>query len=103
MAYFDSPKNRVKWEIELEELRQQKEDFAAGRLHDTGEIKRGAMAEGQHRKPVTFEQLEREEASELPAEGKRGSRDMSPGRKREVSKPSPQPVHWPQRGGGVIG
>ena len=23
MAYFDSPKNRVKWEIELEELRQQ--------------------------------------------------------------------------------
>ncbi|MFR3754476.1 MAG: hypothetical protein ACLTW9_23405 [Enterocloster sp.] len=40
MAYFDSPKNRVKWEIELEELRQQKEDFAAGRLHDTGEIKR---------------------------------------------------------------
>ena len=55
MAYFDSPKNRVKWEIELEELRQQKEDFAAGRLHDTGEIKRGAMAEGQHRKPVTFE------------------------------------------------
>lgn len=63
MAYFDSPKNRVKWEIELEELRQQKEDFAAGRLHDTGEIKRGAMAEGQHRKPVTFEQLEREEAS----------------------------------------
>ena len=53
MAYFDSPKNRVKWEIELEELRQQKEDFAAGRLHDTGEIKRGAMAEGQHRKPVS--------------------------------------------------
>jgi|GEM_PF-405042 len=97
MAYFDSPKNRVKWEIELEELRQQKEDFAAGRLHDTGEIKRGAMAEGQHRKPVTFEQLEREEAS-ASRRREAGSRDMSPGRKREVSKPSPSPSIGPKGG-----
>lgn len=99
MAYFDSPKNRVKWEIELEELRQQKEDFAAGRLHDTGEIKRGAMAEGQHRKPVTFEQLEREEAS-ASRRREAGSRDMSPGRKREVSKPSPSPSIGPKKRGG---
>ena len=97
MAYFDSPKNRVSWEIELEELRQQKEDFAAGRLHDTGEIKRGAMAEGQHRKPVTFEQLEREEAS-ASRRREAGSRDMSPGRKREVSKPSPSPSIGPKGG-----
>ena len=97
MAYFDIPKNRVKWEIELEELRQQKEDFAAGRLHDTGEIKRGAMAEGQHIKPVTFEQLEREEAS-ASRRREAGSRDMSPGRKREVSKPSPSPSIGPKGG-----
>ena len=97
MAYFDSPKNSGKWEIELEELRQQKEDFAAGRLHDTGEIKRGAMAEGQHRKPVTFEQLEREEAS-ASRRREAGSRDMSPGRKREVSKPSPSPSIGPKGG-----
>ena len=100
MAYFDSPKNRVKWEIELEELRQQKEDFAAGRLHDTGEIKRGAMAEGQHRKPVTFEQLEREEAS-ASRRREAGSRDMSPREEKGGVKAFPQPVHWPQRG--VIG
>ena len=97
MAYFASPKNRVKWELELEELRQQKEDFAAGRLHDTGEIKRGAMAEGQHRKPVTFEQLEGEEAS-ASRRREAGSRDMSPGRKREVSKPSPSPSIGPKGG-----
>lgn len=98
MAYFDSPKNRVKWEIELEELRQQKEDFAAGRLRDTDEIRRSAMAQGQHRKPVTFEQLEREEAS---ASRKReaGGRDMSPGKKREVSKPSPSPSMGPKTRG----
>ena len=81
----------------MEELRQQKEDFAAGRLHDTGEIKRGAMAEGQHRKPVTFEQLEREEAS-ASRRREAGSRDMSPGRKREVSKPSPSPSIGPKGG-----
>ena len=90
MAYFDSPKNRAKWENELEEPRQQKEDFAAGRLHDTGEIKRGAIAEGQHRTPVTFEQLERQEAS-ASRRREAGSRDLSHGRNREVSKPSPSP------------
>lgn len=97
MAYFDSPKNRVKWEIELEELRQQKEDFAAGRLLDTKEIKRGAMAEGQHRKPVTLEQLEREEAS-VSRKRETGSRDMSAGKKREVSKPAPSPSLGPKGG-----
>ena len=55
------------------------------------------MAEGQHRKPVTFEQLEREEAS-ASRRREAGSRDMSPGRKREVSKPSPSPSIGPKGG-----
>lgn len=97
MAYFDSPKNRVKWEIELGELRQQKEDFAAGRLHDTDELKRSAMAEGQHRKSVTFEQLEREEAS-VSRKREAGGRDMSSGKKREASKPSPSLSAGPKGG-----
>ncbi|MCC8027665.1 MAG: hypothetical protein LIP16_20465 [Clostridium sp.] len=88
MAYFDSPKNRVKWEIELEELRQKKEDFAAGRLSDADEIKRSAAAEGRHRIPVTFEGLEREEALASPRRS-RGAQELSPEKSHHEAKPSP--------------
>ena len=100
MAYFDSPKNRVLWEMELKDLRRQKADFAAGRLHDYTGVQKDDRGKEALRRPVTLEQLEREEAS-ASRRREAGSRDMSPGRKREVSKPSPSPSIGPK--GGVIG
>ena len=63
MAYFDSPKNRVLWEMELKDLRKQKADFEAGRLHDYAGAQKGLHAGAELRRPVTLEQLEREEAA----------------------------------------
>lgn len=62
MAYFDSPKNKVLWEMELKDLRRRKADFEAGRLDDVGKIQKDSRMGAERRKPVTLEQLEREEA-----------------------------------------
>lgn len=81
MAYFDSPKNRVMWEVELGKLRKEKEDFAAGRRKDTKEKARvSRAAEASHRKPVTLEQLEKEEAMEA---GRKKDRKAEPNRRKE--------------------
>mgnify|MGYP000028549193 CR=1 FL=1 len=74
MAYFDSPKNRVLWEMELKDLRKQKADFEAGRLHD--------YAGAELRRPVTLEQLEREEA----AASKSARREATGPRQRDMEK-----------------
>lgn len=83
MAYFDSPKNRVMWEVELGKLRKEKEDFAAGRRKDTKEkVKTSRAAEASHRKPVTLEQLEKEEAMESGR--KTRGRKAEPNKKKEL-------------------
>ena len=61
MAYFDSPKNRVLWEMELKDLRKQKADFAAGRLHDYAGVQKSDRGKEALRRPVALDQLEREE------------------------------------------
>ena len=93
MAYFDSPKNRVMWEVELGKLRKEKEDFAAGRRKDTKEKARNSRAaEASHRKPVTLEQLEKEEAMESGRKKKdRKERDLSKDRTRAKEKEKKAP------------
>ena len=62
MAYFDSPKNRAIWQAELGDLRRKKADFAAGKLPDPGLVPEEKNREEIHRKPVSYEQLAKEEA-----------------------------------------
>lgn len=62
MAYFDSPKNRAIWEAELEDLRKMKADFTAGKLPDTSLREAEKNRDEIHRKPVSYEQLVKEEA-----------------------------------------
>lgn len=54
MAYFDSPKNRVLWEMELKDLRKQKADFEAGRLHDYAGGRRAQAAGYGKKRPEGF-------------------------------------------------
>lgn len=98
MAYFDSPKNRVMWEVELGKLRKEKEDFATGRRKDIKEkAKTSRAAEASHRKPVTLEQLEKEEAMESGRKtrdrklesGKKKERDMSKDRTKVKEEKAP--------------
>lgn len=97
MAYFDSPKNKVLWEMELKELRKQREDFAAGKLVDIDELQKSRQMGAEHRKPVTMEQLEKEEhlasASRREAKASPG-REMGtePARSRENPIKSRTPV-----------
>lgn len=63
MAYFDSPKNRVLWEMELKDLRKQKADFEAGRLHDYAGAQKRPPRGGGASQAGHSEQLEREEAA----------------------------------------
>lgn len=87
MAYFDSPKNRVIWEVELGRLRKEKEDFAAGRRKDTKEKARTSLAaEASHRKPVTLEQLEKEEAMESGRKTRAGKAEPSKKKEQDMSK-----------------
>lgn len=86
MAYFDSPKNRVMWEVELGKLRKEKEDFASGKRKDTMEKARvSRAAEASHRKPVTLEQLEKEEAMESGRKKDRKA-EMNKRKERDISK-----------------
>lgn len=78
MAYFDSPKNRVMWDVELGKLRKEKADFAAGKQKDRKEKARTSReTEIGHRKPVTLAQLEKEEAMETGAKKKDRKTEMS--------------------------
>lgn len=87
MAYFDSPKNRVMWEVELGKLRKEKEDFASGKHKDTKEKSRvSRAAEASHRKPVTLEQLEKEEAMEAGSKKKDRKAELNKRKERDLSK-----------------
>jgi len=91
MAYFDSPKNRAIWEAELNGLRKQKADFASGRLPEQAPVKSGPVLGEEHRKPVTYEQLAKEEeaASKRKArpESKERGMEHSAEKRAEVKSP----------------
>ncbi|MCD7909509.1 MAG: hypothetical protein LUH04_17870 [Clostridium sp.] len=94
MAYFDSPKNRVLWEMELKDLRRQKVDFAAGRLHDYTGVQKDDRGKEALRRPVTLEQLEREEAASKSnrreaAKPREREREIGPEKTRERSRDAP--------------
>lgn len=90
MAYFDSPKNRAIWEVELGKLRKEKADFAAGKQRDTREKARTSRkAEASRRRPVTLQQLEKEEAMEA---GRIRKENPDRRRERELSKSTQKAV-----------
>ena len=78
MAYFDSPKNRAIWEVELGKLRKEKADFAAGKQRDTREKAR-----------TSLQQLEKEEAMEA---GRIRKENPDRRRERELSKSTQKAV-----------
>ncbi len=45
MAYFDSPKNRALWEVELSKLREEKELRSTGKSSKTGSADKNASAD----------------------------------------------------------
>lgn len=91
MAYFDSPKNRVLWEMELKDLRRQRADFEAGKLEDFTGSQMSADEDRIHRKPVSLEHLEKEEAISVSARrAARPTREREMGKTMERGQPAPQ-------------
>lgn len=86
MAYFDSPKNRVLWEMEMKDLRRQRADFEAGRLDDFAGAKKADRMGAELRKPVTLEQLEREEAAASKSARREAAAPKARDREKTVEK-----------------
>lgn len=61
MAYFDSPKNRAMWELELEDLKKLKADFASGKLTEAQAVPVKKDNATESRKPISFDQLMKED------------------------------------------
>lgn len=84
MAYFDSTKNRALWEIELQALRKEKAERAAGKV--VAPVKHTEAKIGTERLPVrtNYKELLKEEAA---------ASQKTPNKRRpamEASKNEPQ-------------
>lgn len=91
MGYFDSPKNRAMWNIELSQLKQEREarkngDFRTRQEHTAQQVKE---ASGPKRERVTYKQLLAEEQA-----GKKsrleGRRAMVRAKEREKTAKAPE-------------
>lgn len=98
MAYFDSPKNKAIWEAELGDLRKMKADFAAGKVPDPGFARVEKNRDEIHRKPVSYEQLVKEEA--LASAPARKPRAETMERKTEKAHTKAPDLHKPVLGNG---
>ena len=86
MAYFDSPKNRALWEVELKRLREEKERRSQNKGGDLASLKEERLKReqnGLYRVRTSYRELLEEQTKE------RQERQGTRGRKKELGKESP--------------
>ncbi len=81
MAYFDSPKNRALWEIELKKLREEKEFRSQNKGLDLAHLKEDRLQKQMDavRKKTSYKELVMEE------EAARGIRHTEDSRAKQMS------------------
>lgn len=86
MGYFDSPKNRALWEVELKRLREEKEYRSQHKGEDLARLKEERMErqkENPNRIRTSFQELLAEETRER--QKRQTVRSMERSRKKEIS------------------
>ena len=81
MAYFDSPKNRALWEIELKKLREEKEQRSQNKGADLTRLKEERLQKRENavRKKTSYKELVMEE------EAARGIKRFSAAKARQLA------------------
>ena len=88
MAYFDSPKNRALWEIELKKLREEKELRSQNKGADLTRLKEERLQKQAEavRKKTSYKELVKEE------EAARGIKRFGAAKTRQLATSLKQPV-----------
>lgn len=88
MAYFDSSKNRALWEIELQALRKEKAERAAGKVVSTQQNERKKQSAYREPERITYRELLEEEAAAMKKGPRREAAAKEAARERSMKEVS---------------